>query len=98
LLLQELHVVARTTTDVVVIVSVRVSSSSRDALWWCRRHLWLRCRGRLPPRLHLLLRQGGRVLLLLLLAFALLLLVQETIQSIQVARLTYHRAAQWALR
>jgi hypothetical protein len=67
LLLQELHVVARTTTDVVVIVSVRVSSSSRDALWWCRGHLWLRCRGRLPPRLHLLLRQGGRVLLLLLL-------------------------------
>jgi hypothetical protein len=31
-------------------------------------HLWLRCRGRLPPRLHLLLRRGGRVLLLLLLA------------------------------
>jgi hypothetical protein len=39
-LLRELHAVARTATDVVVIsVSVRVSSSSRDALWWCRGHL-----------------------------------------------------------
>jgi hypothetical protein len=43
-LLREL-VVARTATGVIVIsVSVRVSSSSRDALWWCRGHLWLRCR------------------------------------------------------
>jgi hypothetical protein len=59
LLLQELHVVAQTATGIVVIsVSVRVSSSSRDALWWCRGHLWLRCRGRLPLRLHLLLRRG----------------------------------------
>jgi hypothetical protein len=65
---------ARTATGVVVVVvSVRVSSSSRDALWWCRGHLSLRCRGRLPPRLHLLLRRGGRVLLLL--ASVLLLLV-----------------------
>jgi hypothetical protein len=56
LLLRELRDVARTTTVVVVIfVSVRVSSSSRD--------LWLRRRGELPPRLHLLLRRGGRVLL-----------------------------------
>jgi hypothetical protein len=78
-LLRELRSVARTATDV-VIVSVRVSSSSRDALRWCRGHLWLRCRGRWPLRLHLLLRQGGRVLLLLLLASALLLLVQATMQ------------------
>jgi hypothetical protein len=86
LLLRELRVVARTTTGVVVVsVSVRVSSSSRDALWWCRGHLWLRCRGRRPLRLHLLLRQGGRVLLLLLLlllASVLLLLVQATMQSL----------------
>jgi hypothetical protein len=86
LLLRELYVVAQTATDVVV-VSVRVSSSSRDALWWCRGHLWLRCRGRLPPKLHLLLRRVGGVLLLLLLLLAsmllllasmLLLLVQAT--------------------
>jgi hypothetical protein len=87
-----------TVVVVSVSVSVRVSSSSRDALWWCRGHLWLRCRGRLPPRLHLLLSQGGRVLLLLLLALALLLLMQATMQSLQVARLTCHHAAQWALR
>src|SRR5688500_7657319 len=56
-LLQQLCVVARTATGVVVVsVSVRVSSSSRDALRWCRGHLWLRCRGRRPLRLHLLLR------------------------------------------
>jgi hypothetical protein len=37
-LLQKLCVVAQTTTGVVVVVSVsiRVSSSSRDALRWCR--------------------------------------------------------------
>jgi hypothetical protein len=36
-LLRELCVVARTATGVVVIsVSIRVSSNSRDALWWCR--------------------------------------------------------------
>jgi hypothetical protein len=70
-LLRELHVVAQTATGVVVVsVSVRVSSSSRDALWWCRGHLWLRCRGRRPLRLHLPLRRGGRVLLLLLLLLA----------------------------
>jgi hypothetical protein len=77
LLLRELRVVAQTATGVVIVsISVRVSSSSRDALW-CRGHLWLRCRKRMPPRLHLLLRRGGRVLLLLLLllASALLLLV-----------------------
>jgi hypothetical protein len=79
-LLRELSVVARTATGVVIVsVSVRVSSSSRDALWWCRGHLWLKCKGRLPPRLHLLLRRGGRLLLLLLLvlllASTLLLLV-----------------------
>jgi hypothetical protein len=85
---------ARTATGVIVVVSVsvKVSSSSRDALWWCRGHLWLRCRGRQPLRLHLLLRQGGRVLLLLLLllllASALLLLVQVTMQSLQVTGLT----------
>jgi hypothetical protein len=80
-LLRELCVVARTATDVVVVsVSVWVSSSSRDALRWCRGHLWLRCRGRRPLRLHLLLRWGGGVLLLLLLllALALLLLMQAT--------------------
>jgi hypothetical protein len=82
LLLRELRVVARTATVVVVYVSVRVSSSSRDALLWCKRHLWLKCRGRLPPRLHLLLRRGGRVLLPLLLASALLLLVQAAMQSL----------------
>jgi hypothetical protein len=77
-LLRELRVVARTSIGVVVIsVSVRVSSSSRDALWWCRGHLWLKCRGRRPLRLHLLLRRRGRVLLLqlLLLAMTLILLV-----------------------
>jgi hypothetical protein len=96
--LRELHAVAQTTTSVVIVfVSVRISSSSWDALWWCRGHLWLRCRGRLPPRIHLLLRRGGRVLLLLLLESALLLLVQATMQSLQVARLTCHRVTQWAL-
>jgi hypothetical protein len=36
-LLRELRVVARTATGVVVVsTSDRVSSSSRDALWWCR--------------------------------------------------------------
>jgi hypothetical protein len=40
LLLRELRVVARTVTSIVVVfVSVRVSSSSQDALWWCRGHL-----------------------------------------------------------
>jgi hypothetical protein len=92
-LLRELCVVAQTATGVVVIsVSVMVSSSIRDALRWCRGHFWLRCRGRRPLRLHLVLRQGGRVLLLLvqllLLASALLLLVQATMQSLQVAGLT----------
>ena len=84
-LLRKLRVVARTATGVVVVsVSIRVSSSSRDALRWCRGHLWLRCRGRRPLRLHLPLRRGGRVLLLLLLllASALLLLVQATMQSL----------------
>jgi hypothetical protein len=47
-LLRELRAVARTATDIVVVsVSVRVSSSSRDALWWCRGHLWRWCRGHL---------------------------------------------------
>jgi hypothetical protein len=95
LLLRELRALARTATGVVV--SVRVFSSSWDALWWCRGHLWLMCRDRLAPRLHLLLRRGGRVLLLLLLASTLLLLVQAMMQSLQVARLTCHSAAQWAL-
>jgi hypothetical protein len=37
LLLRELRAVARTATGiVVVVVSIRVSYSSRDALWWCR--------------------------------------------------------------
>jgi hypothetical protein len=94
LLLRELCAVARTATSITVVVFVRFSSSSRDALWWCRGHLWLRCRGRLPPRLHLLLRREGRVLLLLLLALTLLLLVQAMMQSLQVARMACHRAAQ----
>jgi hypothetical protein len=86
-LLRALRAVARTATGIgIVSVSVRVSSSSRDALWWCRLHLWLRCRGRRPLRLHLPLRQGGRVLLLL--ASALLLIVQATMQSLQVTGLT----------
>jgi hypothetical protein len=38
-LLRKLHVVARTATGVVVSVFVRVSSSSQEALWWCRGHL-----------------------------------------------------------
>jgi hypothetical protein len=97
-LLRELRAVARTATGVVVVsVSVRVSSSSRDALRWCTGHLWLRCRGRRPLRLHLLLRRGGRVLLLLLLALVLLLLVQATMQSLQVTGLTWHRATQGTL-
>ena len=88
-LLRELCTVAQTAIGVVVVfVSVRVSSKSRDALWWCRGHLLLRCRGRRPLRLHLPLRQGGRVLLLLLLPSTLLLLVQAMMQSLQVARLT----------
>jgi hypothetical protein len=92
-LLRKLRVVARTATSVVVVsISFRVSSSSQDALRWCRGHLWLRCRGRRPLRLHLLLRQGGGVLLLLilllLLASALLLLMQATMQSLQLAGLT----------
>jgi hypothetical protein len=97
-LLRELHAMARTATVIVVSISVRVSSSSRDALGWCRGHLWLRCRGRRRLRLHLLLRRGGRVLLLLLLASVLLLLVQATMQSLQLAGLTWHRATQWTLR
>jgi hypothetical protein len=35
--LRELRDVARTTTSVIVVVSVKVSSSSRDALWYCTR-------------------------------------------------------------
>jgi hypothetical protein len=99
-LLRKLRVVARTATGVVGSVSVRVSSSSRDARRWCRGHLWLRCSGRRPLRLHLPLRRGGRVLLLLLLllASALLLLVQVTMQSLQLAGLTWHRAMQGTLR
>jgi hypothetical protein len=102
LLLRELRVVARTATGVIIVVSIslRVSCSSRDTLWSCRGHLWLRCRERLPPKLHLLLRRGGRVMLLplLLLASALLLLVQATMQSLQVTGLTWHRATQRMLR
>jgi hypothetical protein len=104
-LLRKLYVVARTATGVIVVsvsVSVRVSSSSQDALRWCRGHLWLRCRGRRPLRFHLLLRRGGRVLLLLvlllLLASALLLLVQATMQSLQLTGLTWHHATQGTLR
>jgi hypothetical protein len=90
-LLRELCAVARTTTSVVIVsVSVWVSFSSQNALWWCRGHLWLRCRGRRPPRLHLLLQRGGRVLLLLV--SALLLLVQAMMQSLQVTGLTWHHA------
>jgi hypothetical protein len=101
-LLRELCAVARTATDVVIVsISIRVSSSSWDALRWCRGHLWLRCRGRRPLRLNLLLRRGGRVLLLLvlllLLASALLLLVQATMQSLQLAGLTWHRTTQGTL-
>jgi hypothetical protein len=36
-LLRELRAVAGTATGIVIVsVSFRVSSSSRDALWWCR--------------------------------------------------------------
>jgi hypothetical protein len=56
-LLRKLRAVARTATGIIVVsVSVKVSSSSWDALRWCRGHLWLRCRGRRPLGLHLLLR------------------------------------------
>jgi hypothetical protein len=81
LLLRELRAVAQTAIGVVVSVSFRVSSSSRDALWWCR--------GMLPLRFLLLLRRGGRVLLLQLLASALLLLMQATMQRLQMARLSH---------
>jgi hypothetical protein len=88
-LLRKLRAMARTATGVIISIFVRVSSSSWDALRWCKGHLWLRCRGRRPFRLHLLLRQGGRVLLLLLLLLAsTLLLVQAMMQSLQVAGLT----------
>jgi hypothetical protein len=96
----ESSVLAQTATSVVVVsVSVRVSSSSQDALRWCRGHLWLRCRGRRPLRLHLPLRRGGRVMLLLLplLSSALLLLVQAMMQSLQVTGLTWHCATQGTL-
>jgi hypothetical protein len=77
-LLRALHAMAPSATGVVVI-SVRVSSSSQDTLWWCRGHLWLTCRGIRTVKLHLLLRRGGGVLLLLvlllLMASVLLLLV-----------------------
>jgi hypothetical protein len=56
LLLRTLCAMTRTTT--IIVVSVQVSFNSRDALWWCRGHLWLRRRGGLPPRLHLQLRRG----------------------------------------
>jgi hypothetical protein len=98
LLLQKLHVVAQTATIVVVSVSINVSSSSWDALWWCRGHIWLRHRGGLSPRLNLLLRRVEIFMLLLLLASALLLLVQAAMQSLQVARLTCNCAVQWAFR
>jgi hypothetical protein len=91
-LLRKLRAMARTAIGVVVVsVSIRVSSSSRDAMGWCR--------GRRPLGLHLLLRQGGRVLLLLLLllASALMLLVQATMQSLQLTGLTWHRATQGTL-
>jgi hypothetical protein len=79
LLLRALRVVARTATDIVVLsVSVRVSSNSRDALWWCRVASLAEVQGRRPLGLHLLLRRGGRVPLLLLLTSVLLLLVQAT--------------------
>ena len=68
LLLRELRVVAQTATGVVVVVSVRVSSSSRNACGDAGASL-AEVQGRLPPRLHLLLRRGGRVLLLLLPAY-----------------------------
>jgi hypothetical protein len=35
LLLGELRAIARTSTGIVVFISVMVSSSSWDALWWC---------------------------------------------------------------
>jgi hypothetical protein len=63
---------------VVVVVSIgvssRTSSSSRGVLRWCRGRLQLRNRGTAPHRFHLLLRRGGRALLLPLLTLALLLL------------------------
>jgi hypothetical protein len=39
LFLRELHAMARSATSVVAFVSIWVSSSSQDALWWCRGHL-----------------------------------------------------------
>jgi hypothetical protein len=47
-LLREIHVVAQTATGVVA-VSVRVSSSSRDALWWCRGASLAEVQGKAAP-------------------------------------------------
>jgi hypothetical protein len=79
LLLEKLGTVA---WAAIVVVFVRISSngssstssSGCDALWWCRGNLQLGHRGGAPYRLHLLLRRGGRVLLLTLLMSAFLLL------------------------
>jgi hypothetical protein len=63
-----------------------------------QRGLWLRVHGKAAFQTPPPAEARGRVLLLLLLALALLLLGQTMMQSVQVARLTCHRAAQWALR
>jgi hypothetical protein len=95
LLLRNLRAMDQTAT--VVVVSDRVSTSSLGALWWCRWHLPLRRRRGMPRRLHLLPRRGGRVMLLLPLASALLLIVKAAVQSLQVTQLSYHRTTQWKL-
>jgi hypothetical protein len=51
----------------------------------------------MPPRLHLLLRRGGRVLLLPLLTSAFLQLAKAVVYPLRVTRLYGHRAAKWML-
>jgi hypothetical protein len=64
---------------VVAVSVIRVSSSSyssgQGTQWWCRERLQWGHRRATPHKLYLLLRQGGRALLLQLLALTLLLLV-----------------------
>jgi hypothetical protein len=48
--------------------------ADKGALWWCRGRLQLGNRGGVPHGPHLLLRKGGRALLLPLLTLAILLL------------------------
>jgi hypothetical protein len=92
LLLWKVDVVARGTVIVVSVVKVSSNSysSGQDAQWWCRGCLQRGHRRAAPRRLHLLLRQGRRTMLLQLLSQMLLLLVQAVVQPLQMAGLTSH--------